>query len=57
MTIYHVKRDYRIPLSMQKDVIRSEFRDVAYISSDGKGTITVFASGRKDNEVSGQLER
>lgn len=48
MTIYHVRRDYRIPLSVQKDVIRSEFRDVTYISSDGKGTITVFAAGRKE---------
>lgn len=48
MTIYHIKRDYRIPLSVQKDIIRSEFWGVAYISSDGKGTITVFAAGRKE---------
>ena len=57
MNIFHVKRNYRIPLIEQKKQLKEEFRDVAYISSDGRGTITVFAEGRKKNEVSRQLER
>ena len=56
MTIYHIKRDYRMSVNDQKKRIREEFQGVAYISSDGRGTITVFAEGRKNNEVSGHVE-
>ena len=52
MSIFHVKRDYRMSLNDQKKRIREEYRGVAFISSDGRGTLTVFAEGRKRNEVS-----
>lgn len=46
MNIYHIKRDYRLSLAVQKKLIREQYRNVVFISSDGKGTLTVFAEGR-----------
>ena len=43
MKIYHVKRVYNMTLKQQYKRIRETFANVRYISSDGKGTITVIA--------------
>lgn len=58
MKIYHVKRNFEISLAEQKKQIMREYKNVSYISSDGRGTITVFASEwrRDDEEVSDEVE-
>lgn len=43
MKIYQVKRVYHMTLAQQKKRIRETFKNVVYISSDGRGNITVIA--------------
>ena len=42
MKIYHIERDHKKPLSAQKKEIEQQYKNVLYISSDGR-KITVFA--------------
>lgn len=43
MKIYHVQRVYNMTLKQQYKRIKETFKNVKLISSDGRGTITVFA--------------
>lgn len=48
MKIYRIARDYTMTLKQQEKKIRQEWKNVTYFSSDGRGTITIFAEGRTD---------
>lgn len=48
MKIYRIERDYTMTLKQQEKQIRKEWKNVTYFSSDGRGTITIFAEGRTD---------
>lgn len=47
MKIYHIERDYTMTLKQQEKLIRQEWKNVTYFSSNGRGTITIFAEGRE----------
>lgn len=46
MKFYHVQRDYKIPLALQKKQLASEFLDFVYIMCN-RNVITFMASGKK----------
>ena len=43
MKVYHIQRVYNMTLKQQYKRIKETFRNVKYMSSDGRGTITVIA--------------
>lgn len=46
--IIRIERDYSMTLKQQEKKIRQEYENVTYFSSDGRGTITIFAEGRRE---------
>ena len=48
MKIIRIARDYSMTVKQQEKKIRQEYENVTYFSSDGRGTITIFAEGRKE---------
>lgn len=48
MKIYRIARDYSMTLKAQEKQIRKEWKNVTYFSSDGRGTITIFAEGKEE---------
>lgn len=48
MKIIRIARDYSMTVKKQEKKIRQEYENVTYFSSDGRGTITIFADGKKE---------
>lgn len=46
VTILHIDRDYSMTLAAQKRLIMKAYKNVMYITSNGRGIITVFCEGK-----------